>query len=240
MDSTTHSFNYVNWTCLDNPKRVPGSSSEQKYGVRLNITGMTYEEILSKIDSLGIVLEYKVDANLRYADVLFLKKEVESNLMYSSNSRVEETAKFLFPAAYSYNVTDYWGSGNCNTYEKLPEETRTLKVVNEFLDPPKKPYTAPASVAKVTETKKDLYTEAYWVYVNSVDSVSATDNLSKMLEYVTMDLEPNHDMSSWVEELVQTKKPEKRKLTTQEVAGYILITASMIALIAYLIWNIHV
>lgn len=86
-----------------------------------------------------------------------------------------------------------------------------------------------SSQNSVTEEEELTYEDLYWEFVNATDSVKAADSLAQMLTKVDMRLEPNHDMSSWVEDKADisdvTFTPFYKRTTVMEYACLLAIIA---------------
>jgi hypothetical protein len=187
------------------------------------------------------------DAYRRVVDYLERSQnnvDVTGHFSYSQNALVEETAQFLFPAAYKMPTSPYyhssimsaWAQSNgprfrelakhSNTYEKWPGETRTAT-------PSDTGYKTIQNVVKVEQTKtyekenwnttRKTYEDYYWAFVNSSDPVFAQQAFSGMLEKVTLDMEPNHDMSSWVEDVPEIKQLSNKRIFFMTPMPYMAI-----------------
>jgi hypothetical protein len=143
-----------------------------------------------------------------------------------NNERVSETAQFLFPRAYYASAKDLYPDSPLAQqaldrayYIQKSRVEADLARKNEYIKKQEilleKSRQSIAEVNTITaemvrkplkealdsiEESKDTYETLYWKYVNATDTVKAAEALANMLAKVTMDLEPNHDMSSWVEE----------------------------------------
>jgi hypothetical protein len=168
--------------------------SEQKYAARIYVSDFVDEQaVWEKINSLGVVLEITTTLDPmrggQYIDVLFLKNENEitgTNFL-SSKGRIISS----------------------HTYEKLPKKTYDYDVKEDgiiYVPELNKTYEPSPYEVGVYSEKTVTYKEMYWKFVNSGNAYEAADNLSKMLDLVTEDMEPAEGMHSWV------KDPEERKL----------------------------
>lgn len=158
------------------------------------------------------------------------------------NERVDDTARFLFPAAFSYpeSVVQAWGQSNDPRFRELSRHTYTVATPDDT------GYNTMQSVIKKEQDNavtraaaryesngvttyiypdNKTYKDYYWGFVNSKDTYEAAENFSKMLDKVTLDMEPAEGMASWVEE---PKKEEVAVKSFNPVLRYTQILAFVV------------
>jgi hypothetical protein len=145
---------------------------------------------------------------------------------------LSDYAVYRAKSNYAYMPGGPWSNPEPKTSDSGYNTTQKV-ITAEMVKEPMSQALAAIETAPKPE-KKLTYSQYYWKYVNASDGMVAAEAFANMIDSVTVDMEPNEEMSSWLEEPRAEVKLSNTKVFFMSPVPYIIMISVIYCTLGFL------